>query len=467
MNKYKRLFATLLMAIIVITSIQTSSVYASTSLYTSLGEGTLLPTATTTISIEASKGDFDKVENISLINESTKKIVLADIKYMLKNGKFEISIYPRNNFEQNKNYTLKIFTAKNAYTYALSISEYVDFSKFEIQTRDVVVGYSNTSTSKGPLREKYSFRRIEVPANPAKGFYFPYFLEVPVSFTGDYSKYLMVIPNNTGYVNSAKFAEDVLERDDYGNRIGLNVVGSLRMPLLVPAFPRENGMMDTHLLDTETIKLTKVESDKLGLGNLVDIEKQLVAMFNDAKAQFKANGIVLNDKMVMDGFSSSGKFVNRFSMIYPELVEIVISGTGQTAPMLPYDKINNKALNYPLGIADFKILFGKDFNLDAYQKVKQFWYVGENDRNEILDYPDSFTAQEASLMKSYLGNEMTQRWASTEKYMNDKKISIQLHTYKNIGHSTSELIDVDLVNFIKSNLGKPTLNKITPSVNGN
>lgn len=455
------------MAIIVITSTQTSSVYANASLYTSLGEGILLPTATTTISIDASKGDFDKIENISLVNESTKKIVLADIKHTLKNGKFEISIYPRNNFEQNKKYTLKIFTAKGTYTYALITSEYVDFTKFEIQTRDVVVCYSNTATSKGPLREKYSFRRIEIPANPAKGFYFPYFLEVPVTFTSDYSKYLMVIPNNTGYVNSVKFAEDVLERDDYENRIGLSIVGSLGMPLLIPAFPRENGMIDTHLLDTETIKLTKIESDKLGLGNLVDIEKQLVAMFNDAKAQFKANGITLNEKMVMDGFSSSGKFVNRFSMIYPELVEIVISGTGQTAPMLPYDKINNKTLNYPLGIADFKTLFGKDFNLDAYQKIKQFWYVGEYDRNEILDYPDSFTTQEASLMRSYLGNEMTQRWVSTEKYMNDKKVSIQLHTYKNIGHEVTELIDVDLVNFIKANLGKPTLSKITPSVNGN
>jgi len=473
MNKMKKIMAFMLMTVMLVTLMPTMT-FAQSSTITTLGEGSLHPTLETKIEIDASKGDFSKIEHISLVDNATKKVVCAKISYELKGSKFIVTIYPYNNFNQNKTYTLKLYTPSNAYIYTLKTDAYVNFNDFKTQTRDIIVGYSNTQNHQGGVYKKVSLKRIEVPANPSKGFYFPYFLEIPIGTDGkysisQYSKYLMVIPNNTLPVNSAKYVEEVFEKDMYGNVIGLETIGALEMPLLMPTFPRssnQNDMVDPHFLNIQAVKLTKTQSDALGLGNLVDTEKQLVAMIADAKEQFKANGITLNPKVVLNGFSASGKFVNRFSLIYPELVDIVIGGTTEVSPMLPYSELNGTKLNYPLGVNDMKTLFGKDFNLAEYRKIKQFWYLGQDDWSEVLYHRWWFTESEEVLIKKYLGEDMFKRYIAIDKLMENKGVTIQFHRYQGIGHTTTPLMEIDFTNFLKANLGKDTLTKIDASKNG-
>lgn len=460
----KKSIAFMLLAVMIATLMSTLT-FAESGTITSLGEGKLLPTSETTIEIDASKGDFAKIEHIALTDNSTKKVVSAEISCELKNNKLSITIYPYNNFGQNKTYTLKLYTSSNAFAYALKTDAYVNFNDFEIQTRDVVVGMVNTQYSKGGVIEKYSFRRIEIPANPSKGFYFPYFLEVPVNLSGEFSKHLMVIPNNTSYVNSAKYVEEILEKDMYSNRIGINETGALGMPLLIPSFPRPvDQFLYTHMLDEETLFMTKAQSDKFNVGNLVGIDKQLTAMVADAKEQFKSNSHTLNEKIVLMGFSASSDFVHRYSMIYPETIEAVIHQT--TVPVFAISSYKNTTLNFPIGIADYKLKFGKEFNLEAFKKIKQFWYVGSGDHGNILEFRDGFNEKDRNTWANTFSSDGIKRFEIIKSVYKDYS-NIQFHTFNDIAHNVNSVMEVDFIRFLKANLGKDKLVPINASKSAN
>lgn len=83
------------------------------------------------------------------------------------------------------------------------------------------------------------------------------------------------------------------------------------------------------------------------------------------------------DKVFLNGYSSSGVFAQRFAMLHPEVVDrALIGGAAGSIP------IPNDTLEYPFGTKDFKELFGKEFNLEAYKKIEFAYYVAELEANK-------------------------------------------------------------------------------------
>ena len=83
------------------------------------------------------------------------------------------------------------------------------------------------------------------------------------------------------------------------------------------------------------------------------------------------------EKVFLNGYSSSGVFAQRFAMLHPEVVDrALIGGAAGTIP------IPNETLEYPFGTKDFKELFGKEFNLEAYKKIEFAYYVAELEANK-------------------------------------------------------------------------------------
>ena len=83
------------------------------------------------------------------------------------------------------------------------------------------------------------------------------------------------------------------------------------------------------------------------------------------------NNVDLEGKIFLNGYSSSGVFAQRFSFIHPEL--IATACIGGASGSIPIPDIN---LDYPLGIRNYKELFGKDFDIEEYKKIGFNYYVG-------------------------------------------------------------------------------------------
>lgn len=469
--------------VLIFTLLMSTMSFASVD-YNKLGTGTLNTTVSTEITIE-SNFDVEDIEHMSLVEVKTRTNVNASFKMNEEKDGVKLTITPVKNFEADKNYELKIFTIDNQFKYSFTTSEYVNFKNYPI----VRNYYEKKNDDGGTTWEDKYYYRVEVPANPSKGFHFPYFLSIPVAMgrnedgnagpigsiiptdeilSTEYSNYLIVEPNNTGSLSHSNYAEQVLEGAVYAGNFADRIAIDLGMPHLMPAFPRPSGKdarYYTHLLDDESLFMTQEESDDIGIGNLTRLDEQLEAMIEDAKEQFKANDITLEEKVVLAGYSASSKFVNRYSMLNPEDVEIVIGGTIQTAPMVPYEEFNNNELNYPLGINDYKERFGKSFSHDDYKQIKQFWFVGGDDKNDVVRYYDSFSKDEASIIYANYGKDLTARWDNIENLYNEYGSKVIMHTYKNIKHETNAITERDCRNFIINNLGKDFI-PIVPSVSG-
>jgi hypothetical protein len=133
----------------------------------------------------------------------------------------------------------------------------------------------------------------KIEAKPEKGFNWPYLLYIPETVKS--SAVLLVEPNNSG-VPSDDFAHHENKalqcldtRSPFSHKMGA--------PLLVPIFPRYHDLY-TQALDRPTL-LTKRE-------NLVRIDLQLMAMVDDATIKLAGQGIRVNKKFFMMGFSASG-----------------------------------------------------------------------------------------------------------------------------------------------------------------
>lgn len=64
--------------------------------------------------------------------------------------------------------------------------------------------------------------------------------------------------------------------------------------------------------------------------------------------------------------------LGRFALIHPEIVGRALIGGASGSIPLP-----TQYMDYPLGIKDFKELFGTEFNEEEYKKIQFAYYVGE------------------------------------------------------------------------------------------
>lgn len=286
---------------------------------------------------------------------------------------------------------------------------------------------------------------VEVQANPEKGFFFPFFLKVPeVTETN----YLIVETNNTGkisddftiHLNSARKA--IL-----GNSLGPWVSKKLKAPILVPVFPRSEKDWETytHALDRDAMLVDS--------GKLKRIDLQLLAMINEAKSVLETHTIMVNKKVIMTGFSASGTLANRFSLLHPETLQVVVAGGLNGILMLPLNSLNQEELNYPLGLNDFEEVTGKVFEKEQWKALPQFLFMGENDTNDSAKFDDAYSDAEKATIYSALGKKMQpNRWQNCQyEYVNYGANAV-VKTYENIGHGTDLRIHNDILAFISENI---------------
>ena len=281
-------------------------------------------------------------------------------------------------------------------------------------------------------------------------FNFPYYLFVPHNVNKENMTFIIVEPNNTGFADDdlqkhIEKAERMATKDFY---IGRYVASELNFPLLVPVFPRSKTGWEvyTHALDRDAM---------LQVGNKLErIDLQLIAMLADARALLNANGIDANEKILLTGFSASGTFANRFTLLHPEKVFAVAAGGLNGLLMLPEDSIDGYALNYPLGTNDINVIRGGNFQIDLFKEIPQLYFMGELDENDAVPYSDAYSQHERETIYGLIGSEemLPKRWDFCKTEYQQNGINAQIKTYIDVGHEQPIEVKMDVVNFFKSKL---------------
>jgi hypothetical protein len=292
---------------------------------------------------------------------------------------------------------------------------------------------------------------IEVPAAPEKGFHFPYVIFIPNSAQGKASSYLLVEPNNTGRASDDleihRAAAIALARD---SSVGNFVAKKVGIPLLVPVFPRPSSLdsVYTHSLDRDTILISD--------GPLTRLDLQLLAMVTDGRERLAALGHPVNQKILLNGFSASGLFANRFTFLHPEAVAAAAYGGVNAFIMLPVAELDSQPLDFPLGLADFAKITGHPFDRTAYEAVPQFAYMGEKDENDAVVHHDAYSDEDRTLIFKLLGRTMMpDRWKAVEAVYQKQHLPVQFKTYAGIGHGTDGKINGEVAEFYRRVIENP------------
>lgn len=288
-------------------------------------------------------------------------------------------------------------------------------------------------------------------AAPEKGFHFPYFLFIPDGKSLGKQQFLIVEPNNSGFVSDdlrrhVEKAKRTASKDFY---VGNFVARKLNIPLLVPVFPRPESdwKIYTHALDRDVLLQEK--------NNLEKIDLQLLAMVNHARGQLENHQITVHDKFLITGFSASGTFANRFTLLHPDKIHAVAAGGLNGLLMLPVDSLDSVELKYPLGTADVYQLTGSTFDPELFQQIPQFYFMGAMDDNDAIPFEDAFEDDERQRIYQLFGHEMMPaRWEKCKKIYHAIGINADIRTYQETGHQQTEEIKRDVARFFEMTIGE-------------
>ncbi len=283
-----------------------------------------------------------------------------------------------------------------------------------------------------------------IDANPAKGFSYPYLLKMPTAARLDGTTYLLVEPNNTGQVSDNFDVHVDAAKKLANSAVGSYVAKRLDVPLLVPIFPRpETGWERyTHALDRDTLLIEDGPMHRLDL--------QLLAMIDDARKRLRAYGVTTHEKVLLTGFSASGTFSNRFTLMYPERVHAVATGGLNAMLIVPSATLDSVALPYPLGISDLEEIAGTRFRPAAWRAVPQFIYMGAKDDNDAVLYDDGYSESERAIVFRVLGEKMQpDRWTHMQELYREAGANATFRTYDHMGHGTDGKINDEVVEFFR------------------
>jgi hypothetical protein len=181
---------------------------------------------------------------------------------------------------------------------------------------------------------------------------------------------------------------------------------------------------------------------------LIDrLDLQLLSMIEDARSSFGLSGYAA--KSVYIGFSASGQFVNRFTLLHPEAVGLAIAG-GCGGIVVPIAEKDGRRLRYPLGTADYRDISGRDFDLAAYRSVAQFIYIGDRDTNDPLPFDDGYDPEDRPITYELFGGEKENlaRFLNVQKEYEAVGCDATFKVYANRGHETGNEAWADIIAYI-------------------
>ena len=242
---------------------------------------------------------------------------------------------------------------------------------------------------------------------------------------------ILVQPNNSG---TSSDDPQIHRKDAWWTGFERRkITNELGVVLLVPAFirPGEDWHIYTHALDRDSLITQRTDLKRIDL--------QLLAMIDHARAELAKDGIQTYEKVFIQGFSASGMFANRFTILHPERVKAATIGSPGGWPIAPVTTFNSESLPYPAGIADLDSLTGVPFDSDTYNAIPQLIYMGSMDDNDSLDYTDGWDEADAQLVDRLFGSDPLARWQDAESIYHQMGANVKFLLVNGIGHDRKAL----------------------------
>ena len=276
-----------------------------------------------------------------------------------------------------------------------------------------------------------------------KGINIPCILAIPLS--ENTNSQLVVEANN---LESENFQEIIEQGTQTGIRLA-QLTRDLPSPIVIPLIPSYRDYPYLQQLSQECFSILKDDRN-------YRIDEQVVKIIGRAKSILEQErGLVVKDRIFLNGYSSSGVFAQRFALLHPDIVETACIGGASGSIPIPTEK-----LAYPLGIADYESLTGKRFDLESYSKIKFRYYVGEletqNKSNSRFDdfgqpapmhdmsyFDRSVPTEVGKYQRSVLGTEMFSRAQKTIQILQSLGIDVQHKIILGRGHNNRNGIGVN------------------------
>lgn len=275
------------------------------------------------------------------------------------------------------------------------------------------------------------------------GINIPSILAIPLS--NEVNNQIVVEANNLESEDSKKILEQGIQT---GYRLAC-LTCDLPAPIIIPLIPSHKNYPYLQQLSIECFDIPKGDKN-------YRIDEQVVRIINKSKVILKNEvGLTASDKIFLNGYSSSGVFAQRFALLHPDVVETACIGGASGSIPVP-----TKDLSYPLGIADYEQLTGKEFDFENYSKIKFRYYVGEletqNKSNTRVDdfgnlapmhdmsyFNRSVPVDVGKKQREIFGKDMFSRAERTIQVLKSLGIDIQHEIILGRGHNNIDGIGVN------------------------
>jgi len=329
-----------------------------------------------------------------------------------------------------------------------------------------VIGIKRSAVEHGCYFDPH--RLIERKARPEKRYSSPYLLVKPVGRAADglapgRAGTLIVVPNNTGFesINKDLLHDSAICELKFDTIAGpLALADGLGAPLLMPLFPRPPGVY-TQALSRDSL------NPKQDKPEFRYIDKQLIAMIDDARIQLRSMHHPVQRRVVMTGFSASGMFTNRFAVLHPERVLAAAVGSPGGWPIAPVRSDQGRTLTYPVGIADLDTeeLGWRSVDLAALRRVPFLFQLGVEDNNDSVPCTDSFSKDQAELINALFGrvrevsgenkcapgpDPVLKRWWSAQRLYHAARMNALFKLYPGVGHDMTPVMWSDVLDFFRT-----------------
>ncbi len=286
---------------------------------------------------------------------------------------------------------------------------------------------------------------VKVDAIPGAGFSYPYYYYLPpelkVSDAKKQKQTILILPNNTLAGASDDFS---VHEEDAKKRMSMAgpIASFLKVAVLIPVFPRpaKDWQLYTLALDRDSLLTEKAEYRRFDL--------QTIAMIDDLRKRMGAVGLKFDKRVLLNGFSAQGMFANRFTFLHPDRVKAAAIGSPGGWPIAPVEKYKDKALRYPIGIADFKSVSGTNIDLKTLRKVPLYIFIGDQDTNDSVPFDDSYDQEDRDLIYPLLGKTPVDRWPLAEAFYKDARFNAVFKLYPGVVHTVSPQMRDDVRAFL-------------------
>ena len=224
---------------------------------------------------------------------------------------------------------------------------------------------------------------LDIEANPELGFNFPFKIIIPRNL--DVNPELVYACNLPKEISEDNISfDDLIEyaKKDFGSIDPMLVHLCLEKgyPMVIPFVPRFKGFRPNFLgrdcfhNDFKKLENSLFKDHLFKYENLADQHKK---MMEYAIKILNEQGINVDSRVIISGYSEGSKLASHFSLLHPEMIKVVIAGGTGGAISMPVSDIDGYRFAYPTGIADLP-----NFDFEAFKKISFFYYMGDTDKSD-------------------------------------------------------------------------------------